>query len=106
MTAKIKSIADDDRNIPLAGGLVEAGATFEISDEDFWHHDWSTDLYDVVEPSPASTKPKSSDDPPAKNASKGDWLEYAKSRGADPEVINDLTRDQLAEQFGDQTQEN
>jgi hypothetical protein len=49
---------------------------------------------DVVEEPPTVT-------PPAKSASKADWLVYAVDhRGADPVEADKLTRDQLAAQYG------
>lgn len=37
---------------------------------------------------------------PARNGTKAAWLAYAVSQGADEDQIHDLTRDELAEQYG------
>lgn len=37
---------------------------------------------------------------PKGNASLEDWQDYARARGASPEDIDGLTRDELREQFG------
>ncbi|MEU9141705.1 hypothetical protein AB0D33_38195 [Streptomyces sp. NPDC048404] len=37
---------------------------------------------------------------PARSASKGDWVAYAVTRGAEQDDAEQLTRDQLAEQYG------
>jgi hypothetical protein len=97
--AKIKNIAGETRNIPLAGGEVETGDTFEVDDDTFHQHSWSDKLFEIVE-QPKSKPPADPDAPPAKNAKRDDWVEYALSRGADPTVVEDLDRDQLIEQYG------
>lgn len=46
----------------------------------------------------AAAEPAEQDGPPAKSASKGDWLDYAKSQGFDES--EDLSKSQLIERFG------
>lgn len=60
------------------------------------------------DPAPAATEAVVDDDDaedddveaPAGNASKAAWLEYAEAQGADPDDLDDMSRDDLAEAFG------
>ena len=100
--ARVKNVAGDARDIPLAGGIVENGDTFEIDDDTFWQHEWPEANFEVVE-QPKTRKPAdpTEDGPPSKSANKGEWVEYALARGADPDVVNDLTIAQLIDQYGE-----
>lgn len=49
----------------------------------------------------SSSEPDASDKPPARSASKADWLAYAITQGVDADEADKLTRDQLAERFLD-----
>lgn len=97
--AKLKNVAEDARDIPAAGVIVEPGDTFEVGDDVFHQFAWPESLYEVVEP-PKSKPPASSDDPPARNAKREVWVEYAISRGGDPTAVEDLDRDELINQYG------
>lgn len=37
---------------------------------------------------------------PTRNASKGDWTDYAIAQGADPIALDAMTRTQIVEQYG------
>lgn len=52
------------------------------------------------DPEPSS-EPNDSDKPPARSASKADWVTYAITQGVDADEADKLTRDQLAERFLD-----
>lgn len=40
------------------------------------------------------------DEAPKRNAARAEWLAYAEARGANPEAVAEMTRDQLAVEFG------
>lgn len=59
---------------------------------------------EIDEQAPAAEPPAAPDDrdkPPARSASKADWVAYAVTQGVDAEEADKLTRDQLAERFLD-----
>lgn len=58
------------------------------------HHREATDSTDTDDNGPTDTAP------PARSASKTDWLTFALASGADQAEAEALTRDQLAEQYG------
>lgn len=97
--AVIRNIAGEDRDIPVAGGTVKDGATFEVDDDTFHHYAFPESIYEVVE-APKSKPPATPDEPPAKSATKAEWAGYAVARGADPAAVEDLTKDQLIDQYG------
>lgn len=55
---------------------------------------------DVDEP-PAAEEENDEPKPPARSASKADWVAYAVTQGVDADEADKLTRDQLAERFLD-----
>lgn len=55
--ATIRNIAGDARDIPLAGGIVDAGDTFDVDDDLFDTVEFSPDLFEVVVP-PVKSKPR------------------------------------------------
>jgi hypothetical protein len=55
--AEVRNIAGEPRYIPVAGGVVDDGESFEVDDDLFDSLDWHPDLFKVVTP-PAKSKPK------------------------------------------------
>lgn len=57
MTAVIRNNAGEDRFIPLAGGVVPDGETFELADDEFDQYDFtSEDFHVVTEPKRSAKK--------------------------------------------------
>lgn len=59
--AVVKNVAGEARNIPLAGGIVEDGDTFEVDDDVFAHFDWPEELFKVTTPPAKKAAKKAAD---------------------------------------------
>jgi hypothetical protein len=82
-------VPEDDRQHPMSRALAY-----------FRAQGYGVEELDTVEdvPEPVEDEPKP---PPARSASKADWVAYATSQGMDADEADKLTRDQLAERFLD-----
>jgi hypothetical protein len=59
--ARVRNNAGEPRYVPVVGRVLDSDELVEIPDEVFDRFDWSTPLWDVVEP---STTPSSIGAPP------------------------------------------
>lgn len=82
-------VPEDDRQHPMTRALAYFNAQG----------------YGVEEIQPDEPEPAAEEDdeakPPARSASKADWVAYAVAQGMDADDADKLTRDQLAERFLD-----
>lgn len=87
--------AEEEEALFNSNGHRDPHATGVIDEDDFRRDEEEDDDFDRDEPAPVVKVKK-----PYGNSSKGDWIKYAVSHGADAQAADKLTKAQLVSEFG------
>ena len=95
--ATYRILGDQEMYVAAIDKIVPPGETFDLEDDVARDMAFAPSLYEVVtEPAPLPTP-----DEPKRNASADDWRAYALDKGADPDRVAELGRDELIAEFGE-----